>query len=198
MELTKNFVESTFRETLQQYKQRVCSLQNIVLNYVSPEKYLADAKVNPVNQHLIKLGAFTNFEKEYPGFLVVYEMDKHPLNLLITGNFKVSMCFERAKELLRPFKSHVVREYLKHCFAHEITHIVEDRLKVDNPTMWQSALSKVHSDEALAHETLAEDVADLIGNLDLYNEVNYKLWSVVQNNLTNRRMTYEQGKNQSL
>ncbi len=191
MELTKQFLERSFKETIIAYEKQIRKLPNITLKYISSDKFLADVKYNTVNQQLIKMGAFQNFDKEYPNFLAVYEMDKNPIFYKVTGNYRVSICFELAKTLMKPFETHKVREFLKHSFAHEITHVIEEVIKQENPELWEQVKSRVPQTDPqhitiLAHEALAEDMANKVGDTNVYEEVSEALWRKVIKN-TQRR-----------
>lgn len=191
MELTKRFLEQTFKETLIEYSKYIRKLPIISLKYISPDKFLEDVKHNTIVKQIVRLGAIKDFNNEYPNFVAVYTIDKSPIVYAVTGSYKITVCYELAKKLLKPFKSHEVREYLKHIFAHEITHIIEDSIKEENPDLWEAAKQKTgltdpkFSDvvDAYAYEVVAEEMANQIGNKELFDIVREALWKPIYDRL---------------
>ena len=128
MILTKQFLSQVLEQTTKEYNSKVMPIDKINIRYVDKGSYLEGVITDPYINLLIQKGIYKDIEKEYPGFLVVYNSDKDPLRLLMTRSYTFSICFEIARDKLKPFKTEQVREFLKHAFAHEITHIYEDRL----------------------------------------------------------------------
>jgi hypothetical protein len=183
MDIKKIFFKQVLDETLKLYSEKVTPVNNVELKFVSKEIFLESAKKDKLIQFQIQLGVYKDFEKEYPNFLVVYNIDKNPLFSLLGGNYKISICDEIAKDKLKSFTKQEVRDYLMHGFSHEITHILEDDLKVKLPDLWQNALDQTNGDIGLAHEQFAEDVADIVSSVENYKKVEDRLFSQVNQNL---------------
>jgi hypothetical protein len=93
--------------------------------------------------------------------------------------FKISVCIDLAKDILKPYSKLEVRAYLKHMFVHEITHLFEDDFIKDKPMVWSNYLEEANGDTFIAKEFLAEYVASLVSDEKAYQKVFNEIWSVI-------------------
>lgn len=182
MVITKQYIQSLFNETLQEFSNLFNNKVDVKINFITKGEFLEDAKKNPNNQMLIQAGIIKDFEKEYPNFLVVYRHHKDPMSLFIFGAYKISFCFEIARDKLKPFSAKEVRDFLKHGFAHELSHIFEDDIIKQKDDLWQKALKQCHNDGNLAKEQFAEDIADMVYKSKTSKQVETKLWEKIYAN----------------
>ena len=174
MEITKKFLEDVFAATKTDYELKIIQLPMILLKYVEVLKFLADAKQNELNKAMQRMNAFEDFERDYPAFMAVYEIDRDIESFKRTGSYFISVCFEKARDLLSPFEESDIREHLKHTFAHEITHIVEKEIIQQKPSLCQKSQSEFNNQ--IANESLAEDVAFMIANAEISGKITHALW----------------------
>jgi hypothetical protein len=182
MIITKRYVQNLFNETLHEFSNLFNNKTDVKINFIDKESFLEDAKKNPTNQMLIQTGLIKNFEKEYPNFLVVYKYHKDPMALFMFGAYKISFCFEIAREKLKPFSAKEVKDYLKHGFAHELSHIFEDEIIKDKTDLWEKSLLDCHNEDHLAKERFAEDIADMVYKSKMSKQVEIKLWEKIYAN----------------
>lgn len=182
MIIAKQYVQNIFDETLQEFSQIFNNKTDVKINFIDKEKFLEDAKNNYMNQMLMEKGIIKNFEKEYPNFIVVYKYDKNPMALFAFGAYRISFCFEIARKKLKPFSAKEVKDYLKHGFAHELSHIFEDDIIKNKTDLWQKALLNCHNDGSLAKEHFAEDIADMVYKSKTSKQVETKLWERIYSN----------------
>ena len=173
MVLLHSHVHKIFEETKQVYSRKIIKLPNIQLVCVDEERFIKDAEANQMNQILISYGVFDDFAKEYPSFMVVYETDKSSLSYLVRGHHRVSICMPRAQRFLRQFTTQQAYAYLRHGFAHEITHVVESTI-VENYKAHDRQLS-----DKFNSEDLAEQMADRIESSQSYKYTEKKMWEHV-------------------
>lgn len=165
MNLTKLYVEEVFEETKKGYTDRFGELPSITLNYIPKQQLVDDGKSTAIAQWIIGKIGHEGYA-DYPSFAAVYYADSNC----------VSFCFEFAKQLLDPIQEeYKVRCYLKHVLAHEIAHIMEDKIISDNPTLWNYILKGISGE--VRGEKLSERVAkELDGNEEWYQEVHHILY----------------------
>lgn len=150
MIINKQYIVNLMEETCSEFNKKVMKTDSVEIKFVDKENFLEDAKKAFTNKLMIDKGIFKDFDREYPSFLVVYPMDKNPISLLLTGTYKISICYDIAREKLKPFNAKQVRAYLKHAFAHEIAHILEDKIIKERDDLWQKALEQGKGVEQLA------------------------------------------------
>lgn len=191
MKVTKAFMIEVLQEVVGRYEEEVCPIGNEVrLAFIDKEEFLEVAKQNRLIQEQMRIGIYKRFEEEYPNFMVVFKEGKHPVLAVMGLPYRVTVCFDIAKKRLKPFGKEEVRAYLSYMYAHELTHIVQDRLKMSNPGLWEKALAEADQAVDLAHEVLAEDVAARFGDYAKYRKVEDGIWGVVNNRV--RRITEAQ------
>lgn len=192
MELTDKFLEDCLKKSLEVFKSSdVADVSNSVkLEYIDSQKFIEDAMENPLNKTLITSGIIKNFEKEYPGFLVVYERNKLPLRKILGLPYVISIDFVRAKRFLRPYNKKQVEKYFISVFLHELTHIFEDSVIAKHKAFYDKALKNNYGDVNAANEILAEavsykfgykNVADKITN-EMYKDIYAKIKSKYNTN----------------
>ena len=190
MKLTKQFIEDVLRETVREYNEKVYNCTNDVeIRYISEEKFIGDALKNNLIQLQIKLGIYKDFKNEYPNFLVVYNEDKNVIRKFINLPYKISICFEKACDILNQFDEDEVRLYLKRCSAHEITHLFEDEIIEDKKykQLWNKCLSDSRGNLQASNEQLAESIADMIVSEGDVKHISEKIWQGVNKNIENIR-----------
>lgn len=184
MKVTKQFLNEVLEETIEEFNSKVYPLKNkIELQFEDNERFMDNVKSNELIQMQIRMGFYKNIDKEYPNFLVVYQKNKLPMLELLGLPYKVTICFEKAKDILKPYSKESVVAYLKHGFAHEIGHIVQDSIIKERPNLWNEHLEKCANDDSLAKESMVEDIADLIGNKQLHEEIEESIWALVRNRM---------------
>lgn len=184
MKITKNYLQNLLDKTVKDFSQRVYLISTKVeLEYIELDKFMADVKADKLIQQQISLGFYKNIDKEYPNFLVVYNKNKNPLLELFDLSFKISICLDKAKEILKPYTKQQVEAYLKHAFAHEIAHLVEDKVIKERQDLWQDCLKKTMNNEAMAMELLVEELADLISDKEEYEKVQNQIWGLIMNRM---------------
>lgn len=172
-EISVKFINNIFEEVKKEYSDKIIALPPIELMPISKDYLFKIAKEDPLNKILIEQGHIKDFEKEYPGFIVVLSKHKTPLTMLFYGHFIISVCYEMVSELLSPFPINKVKSFLRHVFAHEITHIVENSIEHLYTNL------KKRTDPLVFSETLAEEVASKIEDSEDYKEVMQKLWEPI-------------------
>lgn len=190
MKLTKQFIEDVLRETVREYNEKVYSCTNDVeIRYISEEKFIGDALKNNLIQLQINLGIYKDFKNEYPNFLVVYNEDKNAIRKFINLPYRISICFEKARDILNQFDEDEVRLYLKRCSAHEITHLFEDEIIEDKKykQLWNKCLSDSRGNLQASNEQLAESIADMIVSEGDVKHISEKIWQGVNKNIENIR-----------
>lgn len=184
MNLTKHFLNEVLQETIKEFSEKIFPIADeIMLSYIDKDVFLENAKNDKLIQQQIALGFYKDFEKEYPNFLVVRQFHKNPLNKLFGIPFKITVCFEIAKKKLKPFTKEEVKAYLKHAFAHELSHIYEEDIKQHNQKLWEDVLNIAKGNAAYGNELLAETVADMLSNGELHHKVEKQLWAIVFNRI---------------
>lgn len=173
MELTRDLVENSLNEALKIFRENnVGSVTNDVkIDYIDSEKFLNDAKENTFNSLLIKAGAIKNFDKEYPGFLVVYQHNKLPVRKLLGLPYLISIDFNRAKMFLRPYNKKQVEKYFVSVFLHEITHVFEDSVIEKHKKFYDVTLADNFNNEEAAKEILAEAVSYKYGYKNVADKI---------------------------
>jgi hypothetical protein len=167
-------------EAIADFQKHVFPITHTIeLEYVERETFMQGVKSDPLIQLQIKSGLYKNIEKEYPNFLVVYHKNKNPMLKLLELPFKISVCIDLAKDILKPYSKLEVRAYLKHMFVHEITHLFEDDFIKDKPMVWSNYLEEANGDTFIAKEFLAEYVASLVSDEKAYQKVFNEIWSVI-------------------
>lgn len=180
MKITKIFLKNVLEDTLNEYRKNIMEIpMPVELAFVDKDYFLKDAEANPHHQLLIKAGIIKDFEKEYPNFLVVYNYDKDPARLLLGLPFKISICYEIARERLKPYRPQEVKAFLKHAFAHEISHLLEEKLAKEHEAMYANFLKTCNGMESLANEMLAEFTADKVGSYKVAKEVENHMWFTI-------------------
>jgi hypothetical protein len=180
MNLDKSWMNKVLQETVEEFSAKVAPVDDtILIRFVEKSYFLDGARKDMGMALFIEKGIFTNFEKEYPNFLVVYQADKYPARKLLGLPFYISVCFEIAKEQAKQFKADDFREFLKHGFAHEMAHVYQEEIKRTKPEYWTDLLTKNNGSEYLAHEQLAENIADMVGNAARSDQVQKKLWEPI-------------------
>lgn len=179
MIINKDYFKNLLDKTLKEYSERIHPIENVKLKFIHKDNFLVSAKEDELIKIQIQLGLYEDFEEEYPNFLIVYNHDKSPLCLLLTGSYYITICYEIAKEKLERFSETQVTNYLKYVFAHEITHILEEELKLKYKSLWQKDLTLTGYDESLAHELFAEDIAAIIAEEKDYEYILNELWAII-------------------
>lgn len=180
MNLDKNFMRKTLQEVVKEFSEKILPVDGrIELQFVEKSGFIESAKKDMAMAMFIDRGVFTNFESEYPNFLVVYPADKEPIRRLMGLPFYISVCFEIAKEKAKGISAQDFREFLKHGFAHEMSHLFQEDIKKDKPEFWSNILSQSNGNTYLAHETMSESIADMIGDATKSDAVQNQLWSHV-------------------
>jgi hypothetical protein len=181
MILKKNFINNIFEETLQQFKDLIVEVDNeVAITYQDKEGFMKSVIENPHTKMLIDVGYYKDIDKEYSSFAVVYQQDKIPFRAWLGLPYKVTFCFDIAKDKLKPFKPTQVKEYLKFVLAHELTHVFEDVIKVKKPELWEEALKHSANDVSLAHENLANNVAEMLTDKHIVDEVEDEISKVTK------------------
>jgi hypothetical protein len=181
MILKRNFIQSVLDEVIEEFSEKIVPIDNkIELRFESREDHLKSVKDNPFIQEQIRIGLYKDIEKEYVGFAVVYNNDKSGFLKLMGFPYKITIAYDIAKAKLKPFKPNQVKEYLKYVLVHELTHIYEEKIKKENPTLWINTVVGSHFDETIAKENLANDVADMLCNKALVESVERELWKVTR------------------
>lgn len=185
MKVTKHFLKEILDETVNEFNEKIFNIHNdIEFEFIEKERFMEGVKNDPLIKQQIRLGIYKDIDKEYPNFLVVYNHNKQPILSLLGVPYKISICFEMAKDILKKYNKSEVKAYLQHSLAHEIAHIIEDRIIKNRKDIWNKCLQEACSNEALAKELLAENVADMVSNnRELYEKVMDSIWSVVNNRI---------------
>ena len=184
MKLTKAFMVEVLQEVVGRYETEVCPLGNEVrLAFMDKDEFLSMAKENRLIQGQIKMGLYRNFEEEYPNFLVVLHEGKHPVLSVMGLPYRITVCFDIARKRLKPYHKEEVRQYLHYVFAHELTHIVQEKLKDSHPHWWHKVLVESKGNVEAAHELLAEDVGKRFGDYEVYRRVEDGLWGIIHNRI---------------
>jgi hypothetical protein len=183
-----DIIHNVLGEVVDKYEKLVLRPPPIGIKLIPKDLFIEDAKNNKLNQMLIDVGAFEDFGNEYPSFLVVYYMDKHPLNLILTGKFWIGVCLEIAEVQLNKLTNEEGYIFLSYALAHEITHIMENTIQEKLPKVYAKAWNKCPiTDNAqkklLVSETLAEDIASKFADKHTKDLINNKLWGVIMGRL---------------
>lgn len=181
MKITKPFLAEVLDETINEFSKKVTILNNgVTIEYIEKDEFMNDVKENPLIQQQIQYGFYKNIDKEYPNFLVVYARNKHPLMSLMGVPYKISICLEMAKDILKPFDKKDVKAYLLHVYSHEIAHIIEEDLIKEKNDLWNDCLQKTNNNQKLAMELFVESVADMISDKNAYIKIHDEIWSNVK------------------
>lgn len=175
MELTKDFLHNALIDATRLYKKKVMRIANIEIKFVTEEFMLEQAERTPIIQALRKCNLIDDLGVDYPLYMAVFPYDKSPMSVLFSNSYKVSVCFETAQRIFEKAETFEVRDYLIHCFAHEITHIYQEQLKKARPELWEKCLSE-GGNEYNAHEFLAEEIADIVMNTKNVETCEQKIW----------------------
>lgn len=178
MELTEKLLKECLKESISIFKENnVGEVSNEVdIEFIDSKKFIEDAEGNKLNNALVKGGIIKNFEKEYPGFLVVYERNKMPLRKLMGLPYLISIDFQRAKRLLRPYNKKQVQKYFVSVFLHEITHIFEDSVISKHKVFYDKVLSDNYNEKSAANEILAEAVSYKYGYKNIADRITNELY----------------------
>lgn len=188
MLITKRYLNRVLEETIEEFNKKVYPIdREVKLEYMEKKEYLMLAANNPINKNLINMGVFRNFNREYPSFLVVFTGQDNPIAQMLQLPFKITVCFEMAKDKLKQFDETDVTEFLKHAFAHELTHLMQHRIIKKEPELWNKLRSQALGNEVAGHELLAEYMADRIGDSERYRHVEDRLWGVVRRRMDRMR-----------
>jgi hypothetical protein len=179
MQLKKIFIQRVFEETKELFEKEIIKLPyKVELEYESKENFLNNVKANPLIKQQIQFGIYKDIDKEYVGFAVVYERNKLPLRQIMELPYLITICYDIAKEVFKPFKSNEVKSYLIHTFAHELVHLFEDEIKNKKPELWNTALERAYNKEEYAKELFPELVSDIITkDIKTYRKVEKQIWS---------------------
>lgn len=185
MELTKNIIEDSLKEALNIFKENnIGEVTNEVdIDYVESDYFLSTAKENTLNDMLVKAGAIKNFDKEYPVFLVVYNNNKSPIRKMLGLPYLISIDFNRAKMLLRPYNKKQVQKYFVSVFLHEITHVFEDSVIAKHKAFYDKTLLDNFNNVDAANEILAETVSYKYGFKNVSDKINNELWATIYNRI---------------
>lgn len=178
MELTREIVENSLNEAIKIFKEsNVGSVtNNVEIDYIDSEKFLSDARENTFNNLLIKAGIIKDFEKEYPGFLVVYQHNKLPIRNLLGLPYLISIDFNRAKKLLRPYNKKQIEKYFVSVFLHELTHVFETSVIEKHKEFYETVLASNYNNEEAANEILAEAVSYKYGYKNVSDKITNELY----------------------
>ncbi|OME54134.1 hypothetical protein BSK59_16270 [Paenibacillus odorifer] len=187
MKLVRPLFQQILDDTIELFSKKILPLPNKVeVRFQSKDEYMEAVKSNPLIQQQIQFGFYTDIEKEYVGFAVVYAKDKFEMKKLLGLPYIITICDEIAKEVLKPFTSTEVKAYLTHVYLHEMTHIFDKWLKEMLPDVWESCLSQTNGNEQMANELFAEHIPALAmgdKSVALYKDVEKKLWSKIFNRM---------------
>lgn len=184
MKITKHFLKEVLKETIVEFNDKVTSIGNVVeIEFIEKNEFMEDVKKNPLIQQQIRLGFYKNIDKEYVNFLVVYEKNKNPLLNLLGLPYKISICFELAKDILKPYPKNDVKSYLKHVYSHEIGHIIEKEAIKSRKELWLKCLQETNQDESLAMELFVESIADMVSDTKAYKKIEEDIWSDVKHRI---------------
>jgi hypothetical protein len=179
----RELIHQYLKQTLSDYGRLILKPRPIGLRLVTKDRIIQDASQNFVYRLLIDKGVFTNFADEYPVFVVVYNYDKIPYNVPLTGKCWIGFCEEIASVHLKNLTSDEVQTYIRYAFAHEITHIMEDLIIEKRPDLYDKAFEQnAHKHEDVREftsETLAEDVAYMVSDREKVAPIVQKIWGGV-------------------
>jgi len=182
MKLTKQYLRELLTSTISTFNKQIMPIDHEVeLEFIEKDEFMQGVKNDPLIQQQILLGIYKNLDKEYPNFLVVYNEDKNPMRKLLGLPYKITVCYDMAKDILKPFHKQEVKLYMERTFAHELSHIVEDELIQKKPELWNSCLKETGGNEQYAKEILAENIADMIGDNKMFQKVSNTIWSLINN-----------------
>lgn len=184
MRLTKLYLNQVFCSTLIKFNREIIKIDNnVVLGFIEKDEFLEGVKNDPLIKQQILLGIYKDINKEYPNFVVVYNTDKDPMRKLFSLPYKITVCFEMAKDLLKPYSKQEVRCFLERVFAHELSHIAEGEIMKTKPDLWETCLKDTGNNPHYAKEYLAEYIADMISETKTYQKIFNSIWSVVNNRI---------------
>ncbi len=189
MKLTKELVEAAFKEAVHEYNQKNWPTPKLSIKYVDEDELVKTV----VNIDVMKIFNYLLGQEDVPqnynGFMFVDSSEMHPVSLLITGSCKIRVCFEKARRLFEKmdFSDDEVKQFLMHTFAHEITHLLEDKMVHNFPEVWEAVKDQCYGDEVLAREVFAETFADRLFGNEAYEKVNKALNGNLFNDLQNAR-----------
>lgn len=181
MLITKQFIKDQLAEACQLFNDNVYPIDNsIEVEFIDKATFLGEAKKNALIQQQISLGLYNYFDKEYPNFFVVYAYNKDPMRRALGLSYKVTVCFDMAKDLMKRFKPNQVKAYFLYAFIHEIGHIYEYKLIDMWGDAWEQALVDTNQDESLAKELFVDDLATGLVDDSTFTSINEELWLPVK------------------
>lgn len=179
MKITRDFVENTLKETIVEYKEKVYDFKtDACIEFMHKDDFIEGMKKNHIIKMLLDYKMIKNLE-DYPSFLVVYPAKNNPFLVYLCGGFTITMQFEMAQKHFYGFNEEEVKIFLRHCFAHELTHLLQDKLEVEYKEIWEKSVKEA-KDYELAREYFAECIADKVESDSRFKEVENELFKDVK------------------
>lgn len=179
--MTKQDVLNIFEKVKDRYKKEIYSkLPKIRLNFVEHDTFL-DLFENSMmfKETNLFIKADT---KDFPVFAYVNPFE-NSLSYLATKEVLINFSLDQ----LKLFENEVTREemevYLTQVFAHEITHIINDKLRILMRNEWKTAIEESSGLTSFANDIFANIIANKLVDTKKYAEVEDKLWGKLYSRL---------------
>ena len=180
MEITKKVIQESLDKAMEVLSKNIITPhRKVEINYESDNFFIESARNSHINNVLINLKAYGDFDKEYASFAAVYSQNKSDILDLFELPYKITISLDRAKKVLSKERAVDVRIYLHYVLLHELIHLFEDEIKEKYSECYAKILSKLKN-ETYANEMFSEVFAYKYANHkrteELDKKFNYKLY----------------------
>lgn len=131
-----------------------------------------------MNEMMINMGAFKDFDDNYPSFASVSSTEKNMQMMSELFNFihvmKINISLDRANKFLSCFKRNEIHEYIIYAFIHELVHLHEDILMIKYDECYDALLHDYS--EEFAQELFAEVFTNKFCKLKIIDSMYEKMY----------------------